>query len=72
MTKLFIHTPLFRFLSPIFSGVVSYLLILLINNNIEQLQEQFLGQELYVCITLSYIVHEFETILPPLQWKIVC
>lgn len=63
MTKLFIHTPLFRFLSPIFSGVVSYLLILLINNNIEQLQEQFLGQELYVCITLSYIVHEFSLLL---------
>lgn len=63
MNKLFIHTPVFRFLSPVFSGIVAYLLILLINNNIVQLQEQFLGQELYVCITLSYIVHEFSRFL---------
>lgn len=63
MTKLFIHNTLFRFLSPIFTGVVAYLLILLINNNIGQLQEQFLGQELYVCITLSYIVHELSRFL---------
>ena len=63
MKKLFIHNPLFRFLSPIFTGVVAYLLILLINNNIGQLQEQFLGQELYVSITLAYIVHEFSRLL---------
>lgn len=63
MKKLFIHTPIFRFLSPIFSGIVTYLLILLINNNIGQLQEQFLGQELYVCIALAYIVHEFSRFL---------
>ena len=63
MNKLFIHTPVFRFLSPIFSGIVGYLLILLINNNIGQLQEEFLSQELYVCIALSYIVHEFSRFL---------
>ncbi len=59
MNKLFIHTPVFRFLSPFFSGIIAYLLILLINNNIVQLQEEFLSQELYVCIALSFIVHEF-------------
>ena len=63
MTKLFIHNSLFRFLSPVFTGIVAYLLILLINNNIGQLQEQFLGQELYVSITLAYIVHEFSRFL---------
>ena len=63
MTKLFIHNPLFRFLSPVFTGVVAYLLILLINNNIGQLQEEFLGQELYVSITLAYMVHEFSRFL---------
>ena len=63
MNKLFIHTPVFRFLSPIFSGIVGYLLILLINNNIGQLQEEFLSQELYVCIALSYLVHEFSRFL---------
>jgi hypothetical protein len=63
MNKLFIHTPVFRFLSPFFSGIVAYLLILLINNRIEELQEQFLSQELYVCIALSFIVHEFSRFL---------
>lgn len=59
MKKLFIHKPLFRLLSPVFSGVVVYLLILLVNNNVAQIQQEFLGQELYVCIGLSYIVQEF-------------
>jgi hypothetical protein len=36
-----------------------YLLILLINNNIGQLQETFLGQELYVCIGLAYLIQEY-------------
>ncbi len=59
MKKLFIHKPLFRLLSPVFSGVVVYLLILLVNNNVAQVQQEFIGQELYVCIGLSYIVQEF-------------
>lgn len=63
MNRLFIHNPLFRLFSPIFSGVVVYLLILLINNNVEQLQEQFLGEELYVCIGLSFIIQEFSRLL---------
>jgi len=63
MNKLFIHTPVFRFLSPFFSGIVAYSLILLINNRIEELQEQFLSQELYVCIALSFIVHEFSRLM---------
>lgn len=63
MRKLFIHQPLFRFLSPLFSGVVVYLLILLLNNNVAQLQEEFLGEDLYVCIGLSYIVQELSRAL---------
>ncbi len=63
MNRLFIHNPLFRLFSPIFSGIVVYLLILLINNNVEQLQEQFLGEELYVCIGLSFIIQEFSRLL---------
>lgn len=59
MKKLFIHHPLFRLLAPLFSGTLVYLLILLINNNVLQLQETFLGQELYVCIGLAYLIHEF-------------
>ena len=63
MKRLFIHHPLFRLLSPLFSGIVVYLLILLINNNVAQLQEQFLGEELYVCIGLSFIIQEFSRLL---------
>ncbi|OSY89413.1 histidine kinase [Tenacibaculum holothuriorum] len=63
MRKLFVHQPLFRLLSPVFSGVVVYLLILLVNNNVAQLQEEFLGEELYVCIGLSYVIQEFSRLL---------
>lgn len=59
MKKLFVHHPFFRLLSPLFSGTLVYLLILLINNNVGQLQEAFLGQELYVCIGLAYLIQEY-------------
>ncbi len=59
MNRLFIHNPLFRLISPLCSGTLVYLLILLINNNVGQLKEQFLGQELYVCIALAYIIQEY-------------
>ena len=59
MKKLFIHQPLFRLLSPIISGVIIYLLVLLLNNNVEQIQEQFFNEELYFCIALSYLIKNF-------------
>lgn len=63
MKKLFIHQPFFRILSPIFSGAIIYILVLLLNNNVDQLTEQFLGEELYFCIGLSYIVQELSRFL---------
>ena len=63
MKKLFIHHPLFRLLSPVFSGVVVYLLIILFSNDVGQLQEQFLGEDLYVCIGLSYVIQEVSRLL---------
>ena len=63
MRKLFIHQPLFRLLSPIATGVIVYLLLLMLNNQVEQIQEQFLGMELYFCMGLSYIVQEFSRAL---------
>ncbi len=63
MKRLFIHHPLFRLLSPLFSGTVVYFLILLINNNVEQLQSQFLGQELYLCVGLSFLIQELSRAL---------
>lgn len=58
MKRLFVHHPLFRLLTPLFSGALVYLLILLINNNIEDLRDNFFGQELYVCIGLAYLIQE--------------
>jgi hypothetical protein len=63
MRKLFIHQPFFRLLSPVFSGVVIYLLILLLNNNVEQVQNQFFNRELYFCIVLSYLIQELSRTL---------
>ena len=63
MKRLFIHQPFFRILSPIFSGMIIYLLILLLNNRVEELQEQFLGEELYFCIGLSYLIQELSRAL---------
>lgn len=59
MNKLFVHHGLFRIFSPLFSGTIIYLLILLINNNVSQLREEFINQELLVCIGLSYLIQEF-------------
>ncbi len=63
MKKLFVHHLFFRLFSPVFNGIIIYLLILLINNNVGQLQEEFLGEELYVCIGLSYLIQEFSRLL---------
>ena len=58
MKQLFVHRPLFRILSPLLSGTLVYLLILLVNNNVMALEQQFLGQELYFCIGLAYLIQE--------------
>ncbi len=63
MKRLFIHHPLFRLLSPVFSGIVVYLLIILFSNDVGQLKEQFLGEDLYVCIGLSYVIQEVSRLL---------
>ncbi|GAA4273905.1 histidine kinase [Aquimarina gracilis] len=62
MNRLFIHHPVFRLIGPLCSGTLVYMLILLVNNNVAQLQEEFLGQELYVCIALSYLIQEYSRI----------
>ena len=59
MNTFFIHKPIFRILSPLCSGGLIYLLILLINNNVGQLKETFLGQELYICIGFAYLIQEY-------------
>ena len=63
MKREFTNSILFRLLSPLFSGSIVYLLILLINNNVEQLYQQFLGEELYLCIGLSLLIQELSRLL---------
>lgn len=58
MKRYFIHNPLFRLLAPAVYGILVYLLILLINNNVMQLTNLFTGEEVYVCIGLSYLSFE--------------
>ena len=58
MNRLFIHNPFFRIGSGLVLGVLVYLLILLINNTVEDINKLFSNQELYVCIGLSYIAFE--------------
>jgi sensor histidine kinase YesM len=60
MKKYFIHNPFFRLVAPAVYGVLIYMLILLINNNVIQLNEFFSEQEVYICIGLTYL--SFETI----------
>lgn len=63
MKRYFIHNPLFRILAPAIYGVLIYLLILLINNNVAQVNELFISQEVYVCIGLSYVSFEFTRLI---------
>jgi hypothetical protein len=58
MKKLFIHNPIFRITAPPVYGVLVYLLILLVNNNLNELTGIFSNKELYVCIGLSYLSME--------------
>lgn len=58
MPRFFIHNAFFRLGAAPMFGILVYLLIILINNTVEQLNETFNNQELYVCIALSYIAFE--------------
>jgi len=58
MNRIFIHNPLFRICSGPLAGVMIYLLILLINNTVEDIDKIYNHSELYVCIGLSYLCFE--------------
>lgn len=59
MNRLFVHNPWFRLFGPLFSGTIVYLLLLLINDSVLSINEDFLSQELFVCIALAYLSQEF-------------
>lgn len=58
MKRLFIHNPFFRICAPAPYGVLVYLLILLVNNNLTDLLKIYSNRELYVCVALSYLSFE--------------
>lgn len=58
MKKVFIHSPIFRILTPPVYGVLVYIIILLVNNNAEQITNLISNQEVYVSMGLSLIAFE--------------
>jgi len=54
----FINSTLFRICAPPVFGILVYLLILLINNTVTELEQTFSNQELYVCMALSLVALE--------------
>jgi len=57
-TRVFTDYLAFRIFSPIVSGTIVYLLILLINNSMEQLFDFFITDEFFVCIALAVLITE--------------
>ena len=58
MKSLFIYHWLFRLVSPIFSGIAVYALILLSYGDLETSFESIQTPELYLCIGLTFILQE--------------
>lgn len=58
MKKLFIHSPFFRALAPFVFGVMVYMLILLVGNNLRDVSQIFNNKEMYVSIALTYLSFE--------------
>lgn len=58
MKRYFIHNILFRLLAPAVYGILIYLLILLINNDVSQVEDLFISKEVYACIGLTYLSFE--------------
>ena len=58
MKRLFIHNAFFRILTPPIYGILVYLIILLVNNNVEQIATLVSNQEVYVSMLLSLVSFE--------------
>jgi sensor histidine kinase YesM len=58
MKKYFIHNPFFRLFAPAVYGVLIYLLILLVNNQVMHVKEFFNEEEIYISIALTYLSFE--------------
>ena len=58
MRPYFVHNILFRIVAPPVYGVIVYLLILLINNDVIRVNDLFSNEEVYVCVALTFISFE--------------
>lgn len=58
MKRYFIHNPFFRLIAPAVYGVLSYFLILLINNNVSQVNDFYSSEEVYSNIAMTYLSYE--------------
>jgi hypothetical protein len=67
----FIHNILFRLLAPIVCGILIYLLILLINNDVALVNDLFVSNEVYTCIGLTYLSFESIRLIIILQEKLL-
>ena len=54
----FVNHPVFRLVAPVVYGVLIYLLVLMINNTVAQVNELFRSEEVYVFIVLTFIAFE--------------
>lgn len=67
MKSSFIHRTFFRILWPLVQGMIIYVLLLLVFDNIEQLVNNIFTGELMLCVLLSYINNE----LLRLYWLVI-
>lgn len=58
MKNKLIHNYIIRLFIPFIGGIISYLLILLIHNDLMQVVDYFVNIELYFCIAIAYTLHE--------------
>ncbi len=58
MVKNIIHNTLFRIITPLFYGVVMYILILLVFDSIQQLSNNFFSIEVFLCVIITCLVFE--------------
>jgi hypothetical protein len=58
MKQYFINHPVFRIVAPAVYGVLIYLLTLMINNTVAQVNDLFKSEEVYVFIVLTYLTFE--------------
>ncbi|MEM1217041.1 MAG: histidine kinase, partial [Bacteroidota bacterium] len=68
MKTFFLYRPLFRLLTPVLMGSLAYLLLLLVNNNVAQLTEEFLSNELYFCWGVCLLMQETNRLVLRRQW----